>query len=1012
MEPPDLEAHDDDTRLSPAGEVFAEFLALVEDGEAPDIEDTCARHPQLAADLRALHERWVEFVAPMGGDGAAGERPPVDARADHGHGHAHGDLLADLRAARTGPSRYADRGTVGRGGMGEVRAVYDRTLRRVSAMKVLLEGGGLEGSRGLARFLDEARISAQLDHPGIVPVHELGLDAEGRVYFTMPLIRGRDLGVIYALAREGDAEWTRARVLSVLSRVCEAVSFAHSRGVLHRDLKPANVMVGPFGETYVMDWGLAKVIGAGGDGADADESGAELPAVATDRGSAAAEADDSTLLTGAGTVVGTPSYLAPEQASGAAVDERVDVYSIGAMLYELLAGRKPYESERSASPAQLLAALAGGPPTPLREFTDDVPPELEAICEHAMAWEAGDRYPDVAALGDDLRAFLEGRVVAVHETGALAELRKWVARNRATAVAAAAAVLLALVGSVGVGVSEASRREQVETKNRELELARAEEARQAAIARTRTAEVLRLSDLGRLDALEEDADAMWPLDPSLASELDRWLADARVLIGRGAAQHRPTLEALRAAALPYTAEDRAADEASQEGYAERKWFRASMDERVAELEEFYEKRAAGDDSDAMRARIELWEESVATFEKRLAPLEALPFRRRTWRFETAEEQWEHDTLAALVDRLDALAAPGGLLEDVEHRRSELDRLVRETLEGRAARAAWEEAVGAIAEGFPTSAYAGLRLEPQFGLLPIGFDPHSELWEFAHLASGEAPERDPATGELALTEASGVVLVLVPGGRRILGAQAGGAAQIHYDPNAARNELPVHTVELETYFLSKYELTQAQWIRARGSNPADLRPGRFVTDTGVGEDTTLLHPVETVAWSESVETLRRLGLTLPTEAQWEAAARAGTGTPWYTGARFESVEGHVNAADRSLFEAGQLPDGGVWVEWLDDGRAFHAPVGSYAPNPWGLHDVLGNVAEWCLDDYSPYSNPPRAGDGKRSIPFPTDRVVRGGGFTDGALFMRVSARDNLHGDPSNGGIGVRPARSVE
>jgi len=991
-----MESRDDDTSLSPAGEIFAEYLALFEDGAAPDFETTCAEHPELADDLRALHARWVEFVAPMGSDGP--NAAVNEARAS--------DLLEDLRRADDAEPRYADRGTVGRGGMGEVRAVYDRTLRRVLAMKVLLEGAGFEGSRGLARFLDEARISAQLDHPGIVPVHELGLDAEGRAYFTMPLIRGRDLGAIYELARAGDPQWSRARVLSALLRVCEAVAFAHSRGVLHRDLKPANVMVGPFGETLVMDWGLAKVIGREGG----DES--ELPALATDRGTAAAASEDSTLLTGAGTVVGTPSYLAPEQAAGGPVDERVDVYSIGAMLYELLAGRKAYVAEDSRSPQQILVALGAGPPVPIRDLADDVPPELEAICERAMAWDVEQRYASAAALGDDLRAFLEGRVVAAYETGAVAELRKWVARNRATATAAAAAVVLAVIGSVGVGVSESSRRAQVEAKNQELEAARAEEARQAGIARARTGEVLRMSDLGRLDRLQRRAEDLWPLHPERAEAMEQWLADAAVLLARGDELHRPTLAGLREAALAYTAAARAEDETRQEGYAEREWYREMRVDRGAELEELYAREAAGDSSPALLERIALWEESMATIEAKLAPLEALPFRRLTWSFTTPEAQWEHDTLAELVDRLDRLAADDGLFEDVRARRVELDRLVQATLESAGARAAWEDAITSIADTFGWPVYAGLRIEPQFGLLPIGPDPHSNLWEFAHLQSGDVPERDAATGELLPTEESAVVLVLLPGGRKACGAQATSSTSSHFDPFANPNEAPPHVQTLDPYFLSKYELTQAQWVRARGFNPADLRPGRFVTSTGLGADTTLLHPVETVSWSDSVETLRRLGLVLPTEGQWEAGARAGTAWPWYTGSEFETLAGHANAADRTLYDTGQLGAGGAYLEWLDDGYALHAPVGSYAPNPFGLHDVLGNVAEWCADEYSPYSNPPRAGDGRRTLLMTTDRVARGGGFLDGVQYLRVSARENRHGEPTSGSIGLRPARSLD
>jgi serine/threonine protein kinase len=214
--------------------------------------------------------------------------------------------------------------------MGTVERVYDRQLRRELARKVVR---GASDPRSISRFLDEARITAQLQHPGIPPVHELGTDRDGRLWYTMPFVPGRTLGQIAELVQARDPEWPLPRVLGVLLKVCEAVAFAHSRGVIHRDLKPSNVMVGQFGETYVMDWGLASVSG------DAEGGGRT---VVVDR---AGPDEDSPLATRDGDVVGTPAYMPPEQARGELdrIGRRVDVYAAGAMLYHLLAGvpRKP-----------------------------------------------------------------------------------------------------------------------------------------------------------------------------------------------------------------------------------------------------------------------------------------------------------------------------------------------------------------------------------------------------------------------------------------------------------------------------------------------------------------------------------------------------------------------------------------------------------------------------------------------------------------------------------------------
>jgi serine/threonine protein kinase len=176
--------------------------------------------------------------------------------------------IESLRSSSNSKQRYALKGEIGRGGMGAILEIFDRDLRRHLAMKVVLGSSGQTGgnkpeleSQQLVRFLEEAQVTGQLDHPGVVPVHELGVDADGRVYFTMRLVKGQDLSKVFAKVHEGDPDWSRTRVLGVLSKVCEAMSYAHEKGVVHRDLKPANVMVGRHGAVYVMDWGLARVEG-------------------------------------------------------------------------------------------------------------------------------------------------------------------------------------------------------------------------------------------------------------------------------------------------------------------------------------------------------------------------------------------------------------------------------------------------------------------------------------------------------------------------------------------------------------------------------------------------------------------------------------------------------------------------------------------------------------------------------------------------------------------------------
>ncbi len=361
--------------------------------------------------------------------------------------------------------RYELRGEIARGGMGTVFALWDADLRRHVAMKVVgtvaPEGERVAlDERVVRRFLDEVHVTAQLDHPGIVPVYEAGVDEAGRPFFVMPLVRGRALDEILRRDAAGDESWTRTRALGVLLKVCETVAFAHERGVVHRDLKPSNVMVGRFGEVYVMDWGLAKLR------AHARREESRAPGPPVDAPFDAARTQD-------GDVVGTPAYMAPEQAAGEvdAVGPLSDVYSLGAILYHLLAGRMPYDGTSLASdpraPKRRVDWILLGPPPPLRELDPHLPPDLLAICEKAMARAPSERYESALALADDLRAFLEGHVVRAYRTGVVAEVRKWTVRNRLASAALVALAALALASATGFVVQQRGKVEAIAAERNE-----------------------------------------------------------------------------------------------------------------------------------------------------------------------------------------------------------------------------------------------------------------------------------------------------------------------------------------------------------------------------------------------------------------------------------------------------------------------------------------------------------------------------------------------------------------
>ena len=486
----------------PAEELFAEFLARREGGEELEFEAFAAEHDSARSGLVELHSLWLRF-----------EQLAEDlSRTERG---ARGRRAAPAPEQPPEHPRYRVERIVGEGGMGVVFRVHDTLLDRRLAMKVVRlgherpSGATATLSRPLARFLEEARVTSRLDHPGVVPIHELGRDARGRAFFTMRLVEGQTLRELFERFERGDPDWPRERILDVLRRACETVAYAHSRGVIHRDLKPANVMVGRFGEAYVMDWGLARVLG---EDPARDERRRELAALLFEEAPEDVEPTEP-LATMVGDVVGTPSYMPPEQAEGR-LDElgpAADVYALGAMLYHLVAGRAAYAEAGDAR--RRLAALRAGPPARLAGAAPSASPELVAIAERAMAREPRARYRDVGELARDLRAFLEGRVVQAYERGAWAELRKWIGRNRRLAAAGGLA-LVAAAAAVGT----------LFVRSAEQQLSQ------------------RYQDLERIDDLEAELEGLWPALPSELPRLESFVARAEELVARYPAGSLPSSE--------------------------------------------------------------------------------------------------------------------------------------------------------------------------------------------------------------------------------------------------------------------------------------------------------------------------------------------------------------------------------------------------------------------------------------------------------------------------------------
>jgi formylglycine-generating enzyme required for sulfatase activity len=293
---------------------------------------------------------------------------------------------------------------IGRGGMGEVWRAYDRQLRRTVAVKILPHGAGHSD-----RFLEEAQATGQLEHPGIVPVYGYGVLPDGRPYFTMKEIRGSTLHEVIALAHgEGREDWPLRRLVDIFRRVCEAVAYAHDRGVIHRDLKPANVMIGAFGEVWVLDWGLVHL-----------SPDAALPVVT-----------DAT-TTVSGQLVGTPRYMSPEQVdSQRDLGPPSDVFALGAILAEILTGRPAFP--QSSLPELLQAIRQGEPELPR------APLALRELCARALARAPADRYPDAGALAIELGAWLDDARRREHALSLVASAEQLIPEEQALRARAAA----------------------------------------------------------------------------------------------------------------------------------------------------------------------------------------------------------------------------------------------------------------------------------------------------------------------------------------------------------------------------------------------------------------------------------------------------------------------------------------------------------------------------------------------------------------------------------------------
>jgi tetratricopeptide (TPR) repeat protein len=483
------------------------------------VEEELRRCDRCAALVAAVAETRASAVASDAGSPTA---MVTDAKAD-----TAGD---DEGSA----SRYVLGAEIARGGMGRILAAYDLRLDRTVAVK-RLEG---DTPSLVARFRREISVTASLQHPGIVPIYDSGTLPDGSLFYAMRYVPGSSMDAVMADLRD---EEQRLDLLGSVLFAADAVAYAHEKGIIHRDLKPANILVGPFGEMVVIDWGLARV--EGGDGVD-DSAGWNLAA--------------DPVRTRDGSVLGTPRYMAPEQARGETATRRSDVYALGAILYHVLAGVPPVDGEKVSV---VLEQVSRAEVVPLAKAAPALPADLAAIVDRAMAADPERRYASAGELAGDLRRFRAGQLVAAHSYSRKELVRRFVRRHRTAVALVSLFTAILTIGGVASVRGIISQRERAELQRHEAELQRHVAVRERAGAEALVQFLLyelriKLDKVGRLDALSGVADRVESYYLTTAAGRAE---------GPDALRERASLESLRAAVAKSSGDGAAADKHLERG---------------------------------------------------------------------------------------------------------------------------------------------------------------------------------------------------------------------------------------------------------------------------------------------------------------------------------------------------------------------------------------------------------------------------------------------------------------
>lgn len=434
-------------------------------------------------DIHLLNALWAEHTADVQQDMTRVEQPITNRAGPTGEKLPVDDNVSTLEASH----RFELVNKLATGGLGKISVAIDRTLNRQVAIKEMLPRHAKCGV-AQARFFLEAEITSQLEHPAVVPIHNLGFTPEGTPFYSMRLIEGRtirDLTQDWIHSEpDGSARFASLafrRLLNSFITVCHAVAHAHSRNIIHRDIKPANIVVGENGETMLVDWGLAKHIPSKrADESSREHQDAEETIIEFGSDDRSEDDDFSLGLSTRGAAIGTPAYMSPEQAAGSGiVGTANDIYSLGATLHFLLTGRPPVQGDTVDS---VLEAVRSGKQTAPGEVCESVPRALDAICRHAMAFAPGDRYATPIEMAQDIERWLADEPVSVWRDSAGTAVRRWIRRHRVLSMAIGATVAASLIGTSLFSVIVTGHNRQLRIANEHVQAARTLADQQGALA--------------------------------------------------------------------------------------------------------------------------------------------------------------------------------------------------------------------------------------------------------------------------------------------------------------------------------------------------------------------------------------------------------------------------------------------------------------------------------------------------------------------------------------------------